>query len=273
MQAKPVVAVAKGLVRYDTVIRSLELIEASVKEKIANSMRIVIKPDFFFAKQGMRTSVDAVKAVLDFILEFTNKKITIAEGLYNGAEIQPVFHKALFHELHENYGLKYVDLNKDEYVKIALGKNLTVKVAKTVLNSDLRISVAVPKLASAKFSAATANIAIGSIISSGLLKDKNDKARLMASRNYDAAVAELLKVVKPSLAVVDSFESVVNKKGLETNFCVASSDAVAADVTAAAALQNLLKKKFEKQKYLELCSKAGLGQSSMSKIAVVGQKL
>ncbi len=272
LKQKAGVALVKGAVRYDTVFKSLELIEAAVKEKIANSMRIVIKPDFFFPKQRMSTSVDAMKAVLDFILEFTNKKITVAEGLYDGSEVQPVFHKADLHELHDDYGLKYVDLNKDEFVTISLDNKLSVRVAKTVLNSDLRISLAIPKLTSAKFLAATANIAIGSIISSGRLKDKNDKARLMSSKNYDSAIAELLKVVKPSLAVVDGFESIVNKQGLETNLCVASSDAVAADTVAAAALGKNLKK-IRKPAYLELCGKAGLGQSSMSKIAVVGEKL
>lgn len=270
---KPIVGLAKGSIRYDIVTKSLQLIEESVKERIANSMRIVIKPDFFFTKQGMHISADAVKAVLDFIMEFTNKKITIAEGLYDGSEVQPVFHKADLHELHDDYGLKYVDLNRDEFVTISLNNKLSVRVAKTILNSDFRISVAVPKLAGNRFSAAATNMAIGSLVSSGKSKDKNDKARLMASGNYDAAVAELLKIIKPSLAVVDGFESVVNKKSIETNFCVASADAVAADVVAAAALGNNLKKKLKKQKYLEMCSKAGIGRSSLSEMAVAGEWL
>lgn len=269
---KSVVGLAKGPVRYDAVTKSLRLIEESVKERIASSMRIVIKPDFLFTKQGMHTSADSVKAVLDFILEFTNKKITIAEGLYDGSEVQPAFHKADLHELHEDYGLKYVDLNRDEFIAISVAKGLSVRVAKTILNSDFRISVAVPKLAGSNFSAATANMALGSLISSGKPKDKNDKARLVSSKNHDSAVAELLKVVKPSLAVVDGFESVIGNKSFETNFCIASADAVAADVVAAAALGKGLKKKIPKQKYLELCGRAGIGRSSLSDIAVVGEK-
>ncbi len=269
---KSTVGLAKGSIRYDIVTKSLQLIEESVKERIANSMRIVVKPDFLFTRQGMSTDVDAVKAVLDFILEFTNKKITIAEGLYGGAEIQPVFHKALFHELHDDYGLKYVDLNRDEFVTISLSNKLSVRVAKTVLNSDFRISVAVPKLVGNRFSAAAANMAIGSLISSGRSKDKNDKARLMSSKNHDSAIAELLKVVKPSLAVVDGFESVIGKKSLETNLCVASSDAVAADTVAAAALGKNLKK-IRKPAYLELCGKAGIGRSSLSEMALAGEWL
>lgn len=273
MPAKSTVAIAKGSIRYDTVTKSLRLIEQSVKERIANSMRIVIKPDFFFTKQGMHTSADAVKAVLDFILEFTNKKITIAEGLYDGSEVQPAFHKADLHELHEDYGLKYVDLNKDEFVAISVAKGLSVRVAKTILNSDFRISVAIPKLAGSNFSAATENMALGSLISSGKSAAKNDKAKLTSSKNHDAAIAELLKVVKPSLAVIDGFESVISNKSFATNFFVASTDAVAADVVAAAALGKELKKKIPRQKYLELCSRVGIGQSLLSKIAVVGEKL
>ncbi|MBI2580979.1 DUF362 domain-containing protein [Candidatus Woesearchaeota archaeon] len=270
---KSTVGLAAAPVRYDAVIKALELVQDSVSDRIASSMRIVIKPDFLFTRQGMHTSADAVRAVLDFILEFTNKKITIAEGLYDGSEVQPVFHKADLHELHDDYGLKYVDLNRDEFVTISLSNKLPVRVAKTILNSDFRISAAVPKLSGSRFSAASANMAIGSAASTGRSLSKNDKEKLLSSKQYDAALAELLKVAKPSLAVVDGFESVVNKKGLETNFCVASADAVAADAVAAAALGKGLNKRITKQKYLEACDKAGIGRSSISKIAVVGEKI
>ena len=273
LKQKAGVALAKGAVRYDNILKSLEMVADSISGKLSNSMRIVIKPDFFFTKQRMSTSTDAVKAVLDFILEFTNKKITIAEGLPTGSDIRPVFHLAGFHELADDYGLRFVDLNRDDYVAIAVSKALRLRVAKTVLNSDFIISVAVPKLSGSSFSCAVANVAVGSVLRTGKSAATNDKQKLISSKNYDAAVAEIMKVAKPSLAVVDGFWSVVNKKSLETNFCVASADAVAADVVAVAALGKGLKRKILKQKYLELCSLAGIGQSSLASIKVVGEKL
>ena len=279
LKQKPTVGLAASPVRYDGVTKALELIEDSVADRISSSMRIVIKPDFFFTKQGLCTSVDAVRAILDFVFEYTNKKITIAEGLYNGGEIQPVFHRAGLHELADDYGLKYVDLNRDAFVTISLGSDqlslakgsrLSLRVAKTILNSDFRISVAVPKLTGVRFSAAMTNMAIGGLISNGTAAVKNNKAKLLSGRYYDAAVAELLKVVRPHLSVVDGFKSVVNNRSVETNFCAASADGIAADVIAASALGNALNKRISRQKYLELCSRAGIGQSSLSKIAVVG---
>ncbi len=260
MPAKPKVAVVRNAVRYDGITKSLEMIQGSVADRISGSMRIVIKPDFFFTRQGMSTSVDAVKAVLDFVLQFTNKKITIAEGLYNGREIKPVFHNAGLHELAEDYGVKYVDLNRDESITISL-KGLALRVAKTAINSDFRISLAVPKLVGGSFSAATANMAIGGVIGSG-------KAKLLSGKNHAAAVAEILKVIRPQLSVVDGFESVVNKRSIETNFCVASADGVAADVVVAAALGKALNRRISKQKYIEMCSRAGIGQSSLSRISL-----
>ncbi len=273
---KSIVGVAASHVRYDGVTKALELIEGSVAEKLSNSMRIVIKPDFFLTKQGMSASADAVKAVLDFVLNYTNKKITIAEGLYNGAAVQPVFHRAGLHELAEDYGLKFVDLNRDEFVAMRLTSNLSLRVAKTVINSDFRISLAVPKLTGSRFSGAVANIAVGGVISSGAAAIKNDKARLPFfdkpfSLKRFAAVAELLKVIRPNLSVVDGFKSAVNSRSVETNFCAASADGVAADVIATAALGNALNKKISRQKYLELFSSAGIGQSSLSKITVAGE--
>ncbi len=273
MPSKPSVALVKSPVRYDGVFQSLGLVKDSIVERLAGSIRIVIKPDFFFTKQGVSTSVDAVRAVLDFILEFTNKKITIAEGLYDGGNVQEVFHDAQLHELHEDYGLRYVDLNKDEFVTLRLGKDLSVRAAKTIINSDFRISLAVPKLLNGSYRCSMDNLALGSVISNSKALAKNDKAKIISSRNYAGAVAEILKVLRPSLAVADGFDSVVGRRRFEANFCVASADGVAADVVAAAALGSRLKKKIPKQKYLELCQEAGLGQSSLTKISVLGEKL
>src|SRR3989344_6558237 len=218
MHSKPSVALVKSAVRYDGVFQALELVKDSIVERLAGSARIVIKPDFFFTKQGMSTSVDAVRAVLDFILEFTNKKITIAEGLYGGGSVQTVFHDAKLHELHEDYGLRFVDLNKDEFVTLRLGSDLSVRAASTIINSDFRISLAVPKLLKSSYRCSLDNIALGSVVSNGKALAKNDKAKIISSSRYAWAVTEVLKVVRPSLAVVDGFDSAVGMKRFESNF-------------------------------------------------------
>ena len=269
-QSKPAVALVKSPVRYDAVFTSLELVQKSVIDRLSASMRIVIKPDFFFEKQRMSTSVDSVRAVLDFMLEFTNKKITIAEGMYDGGNMQNLFHKAQLHALAEDYGLNFVALHRDGFVTIRLSDKFSVRVAKTILNSDFRVSLAVPKISGSNYSGALANLALGSLISNAKTLARNDKAKLVSSKHYDDAIAEILKVVRPSLAVVDGFESVANKKSVETNFCVASTDGVAADVVAAGALYNKLHKKGPKQKYLDTCGKAGLGQYDAAKIRLIG---
>jgi len=264
MRSRPVVALIRGDVRYDNVFKALEKIEPSITEKLANSYRIVIKPDFLLP--NLTTSVDAVRAALDFIGEFTNKEVTVAEGLFSGAEIQPAFHNALLHELGEDYGLKYVDLNRDDSVTISLGNELSVNVARTIIDSDFRISLAVPKLERGAFSAGLENIAIGSVIARG---KKNGKQQLLSTRHFGPALAELLKVVKPSLSLVDGFFSSVNGKAAETGFCVASADGVAADAVSVTALSKRIRKPVKKPVYLALCSKAGFGQSAIGKINVI----
>lgn len=273
---KPDVALVAAPVRYDAVLKALGLIESAVREKLAGSSRIVIKPDFSFSPKGLCTSADAVRAVLDFIMEFTNKRITIAEGLFGGKEAQPAFHDAGLHELATDYGLKFVDLNRDEFIAMKLGRDnlsvargsrLSVRLAKMILNSDFRISVAVPKLMGNRFSASSANLALGSVISAG--GRDNGKARLLGSKGYPQEAAEILEVVRPSLAVIDGFNSEVNKRANETNFAVASADAVAADVVAMAALGKRLKKKLPRQESLEALRKAGLGQSSLAMIKML----
>ena len=47
---KPVVALLRSPVRYDAVLKSLELVQDGVVEKLAVSSRIVVKPGGFSAR-------------------------------------------------------------------------------------------------------------------------------------------------------------------------------------------------------------------------------
>ncbi len=259
LKTRPLVSLVRGMVDYDSVFKSLELIEPEISGKLSRSTRIVIKPDLF---PGARASVDAMRALLDFISEFSEKKLTLAEGLFDGSSISPAFHDAGFHELADDYGIRFVDLNKDDFVPVRLGSdpltvargsNLSVRVASTMLNSDFRISLAMPRVVKGIFYGGLFNIALGGLISNGKGVGKNDKARLVSSTNWEKEMAEVLEVVRPSLSVLESPRS----------FSVASSDAVAADSVA---FSEFKKKKIGKPHYLYVCSRAGLGSLSGIKV-------
>ncbi|MBI2664102.1 DUF362 domain-containing protein [Candidatus Woesearchaeota archaeon] len=212
------VSLVKGVVRYDNVFRALELIQGSVADKISKSSSIVIKPDLLHVRGcSPSANVDSVKAVLDFIDEFTNKKIAIAEGSFTDED---VFHNHGFHDLLNDYSVRFVDLNKDDSVPVKLGSR-AYSVSKSLLRADFRISVGLPRTYSSSFLGCVSNMVLGAV---------QEKSALLKSRHFSKNVLELYKLLRPNLAVLDGFDTVTSKKEA---FAVASADAMAADKAAA----------------------------------------
>lgn len=224
------VALVRGIVRYDNIFSSLELVQDDFKDKISNSRHILIKPDLLHingCNDSELSNADAVKAILDFVEEFTNKRITLAEGSFSDED---VFHRHGYHELLKDYSVKFVNLNYDDSVPIKVGKT-TINVSKTLLKSDFRISAPVLKRdKKALLMGAIPNIVIGGI-------SENDKADFYKSRAFMRSSAELFKLLKPQLSVIDGFDSVKTERKLKSSLALASADAVAADTVAARILK------------------------------------
>ena len=235
------VSIVKGLVRYDNVSRTLKLISAELADRIGSSSRIIIKPGLLHLKgcpKSQHTNVDAVKAVLDFVQTFTNKKITIAEGSFSE---ENVFHNHGYHELIRSYPVRFLDLNEDASVSVQTG-NLPVAVSKTLLRADFRISVsALTRTRQGNLSGAVSNIVLGSIT-------KEYKDAFLRRKSYNPDVAELFKLVKPHLSVLDGFTTLSGAIPLKSSFSIAGRSAVAADTVSARMLKI-------KAPYLAYCEK------------------
>ncbi len=230
----PNVSVVEGVVRYDNVFKALELIRGDVEDKIGKSTHIMIKPDLLHIDGcSQLADVDAVRAVLDFVEDFTNKKITIAEGSFADED---VFHQHDFHELLRDYSVRFLDLNHDDSVPIKIGTR-TFNVSKSMLESDFRISLPLLRLdRKAALLGSIPNVVIGSVLG-------KDKADFYAGRDFHRKTAELFRLLRPSLSVIDGFGAP------KSSLAIASSDAVAADATAAKIL------KIKNVPYLDYCGK------------------
>ncbi len=230
----PSVSVAEGVVRYDNVFRALELIQGDVEGKISGSSHIMIKPDLLHINgcSGL-ADVDAVKAILDFVEEFTNKKITMAEGSFSGED---VFHRHGYHELLSDYSVRFLNLNNDDFVPVKMGRK-TFNVSKSMAESGFRVSLSVLKRdRKASLLGAIPNIVVGSVLPDG-------KSDFYAGRDFHKNVAELLPLLRPHLSVIDGFGAI------KPSVAIASGDAVSADATAARLL------KVKNVRYLNYCGK------------------
>lgn len=143
------VSLAAGEERFSTVTEALELLGDGPLEKAATAKNILIKPNFVSAYHSLSvTHVDAVRAVLEFFLPVVKGDVIIAEGSALGST-----HRAYelfgYRELCDDYGLEFRDLNFDEADLLPVFDDkynkVSIKVARTLLESDFRVSVGPPK--------------------------------------------------------------------------------------------------------------------------------
>ncbi len=224
------VSLVKGIVRYDIVFKALQQLKKDLEEKLSSSSRIVIKPDLLHLN-GCRdmelSNIDTVRAVLDFIEESTNKRITIAEGSF--AE-EDVFHKHGFSDLLHDYSIRFLRLQNDDMLPVKIGKS-EVNVSKAILESDLRISVAVFKRdRRMKLLGSIPSMVLGSI-------SDNNKDSFYKSRDAARHTAEILKLVNPHIAIIDGFDAPMTERKIRDSFAIVSPDAIAADTLAARLLK------------------------------------
>jgi uncharacterized protein (DUF362 family) len=141
------VALFHGDDRYENVSRALEQIAAEVD--LASKQRVLIKPNFVVTHNPLAaTHIDAVRAVLDFVRAHYDGPILIAEG----PSFQPAsegFRRFGYEPVAKAYGATLLDLNHDEPCDVKVYdwklRPLHLRLARSVVDSDFRISVSPPK--------------------------------------------------------------------------------------------------------------------------------
>jgi uncharacterized protein (DUF362 family) len=312
------VALIQGDVRYDNVRQALERVSSSLA--LSNKQRVLIKPNFVVTHRPLAaTHVDAVRAVLDFVRERYDGPITIAEG----PSVQPAaegFAQFGYDSLIEFHGVTLADLNHDEPVPVEVYdwrlRPLRLHLARSVVDSDFRISVGPPKTHDVVIvTLSLKNMIMGSLISrfthahasdsgggfsigaiSKLLwrmvplwvrhlppaewltframstLEPSDKMKMHQSYPViNLNLALIAPLVNPHLSVIDGFEAMEGNGPSEGDavpwrIALASADALAADVTAAALMG------FDPDDigYLHYCKVMGLGAGDLDRIQIIG---
>jgi uncharacterized protein (DUF362 family) len=145
--SKSQVALIRGEARYDNVRRCLELVAGDID--LSRKRRVLVKPNFVSTDTPLAaTHVDAVRAVLDFVRARYDGPITIAEG----PAMRPAaegFCNYGYQPLAERPGVTLQDLNLDEPLEVMAYnwrlKPMHLHLARSVVDSDFRISVGPPK--------------------------------------------------------------------------------------------------------------------------------
>ncbi|MFH1484747.1 MAG: DUF362 domain-containing protein, partial [Chloroflexota bacterium] len=166
---RPRVAFVRGNERYANVRRALDLLGDF--SRIKKAQRIVVKPNMTLGSRPLSdTHVDAVRAVLDCLREYTSRTITIAEGAGTGSPDTTLsFGNLGYRSLGRDYDVRLVDLNADRWVETEIFDSdfrpFKVKVARTIVEADYCISVTPPKTHDCVVvTAALKNLIMGSVV-------------------------------------------------------------------------------------------------------------
>jgi uncharacterized protein (DUF362 family) len=274
------VSLVKGENRYDIVFQSLRLIEDEVLNSIGQK-RILIKPNIVLSDcAACVTHVDAVRAVLDFLVPHVKDRILIGESgvqntmegfLYNG-----------YGGLEKDYNVKLVDLNHDTYQTryvLGLGNRPTpIRIINTFFDPNLYvISVARMKTHNYVFvTLSIKNVIMASPLNDAKGNDKGLMHQAPAAKN-DLLHYNMLHIAReifPDLAVIDGFVGIEGNGPawgvpIGSKVALASLDAVAADITGTRVMG------FDPGQinYLKAMAEAGLGQGEIDKIELLGTPL
>lgn len=270
------VSLVHGNNRYGNVLKALELIEDEINARVKGKKRIVIKPNFVHTtNQKAATNVEVVKAILDTITKYTNKKITLAEGTFEKPTSQG-WENYGYYKLAEDYDVEFVDLNEDDFEFFDICdsdfKPMKIRIAKTIVDSDYRISAAKMKTHdSVIVTLALKNMLVGSLVND---EKRDDKGMIhQGKKAINKTLFKLAKKIPPNLNVIDGFEAMEGNgptQGdmIRMNLAIASHDFLAADCLAT----NLMGFNPDGVGYLWYCKKAKLGDGDLDKMDIVGEK-
>jgi len=262
------VAIVNGTNPVETTVKALEMIRSDVDGVLHIEKPILVKPNYIDSRHpstGITTDSRVIEGIVKFLRQRKVEDITIGEGS-GFADTFYCFKVAGVDAVAERYGVKLIDLNKDEFVVVNPPNPLSLKkvrVAKTALESMI---ISVPKLKPHRFATVTLSL-------KNMMGTVASKGSMHVGGHLSANIADLASVLKPSLSVIDG---IIAGEGHETsgnpvemNLVIAGTDPVAVDTVGAAVMG------IEPTvvKHLLLAEKKGLGTSNLEQITVLGEAL
>jgi uncharacterized protein (DUF362 family) len=261
------VAIVKGTIPVETTVKALKMIGSDIDNVLSEKKPILIKPNYINSKHpstGITTDSRVLEGIVKFLKEHKIEEIIIGEGS-GFADTFQAFKVAGVDAVAERWGVKLVDLNKDEFVEVSPPDPLSLKkvrVAKTALESTI---ISVPKLKPHRI--ATVTLSLKNMM--GTLASKGSMHKGKLSQN----IADLASILTPSISVVDG---IIASEGHETsgnpvemNLVIAGTDPVAVDAVGAAVMgippTNVT--------HLLLAEKKGLGTCNLEEITVLGEPI
>ena len=270
---KPIVALVKSKSHYDGVYEALKLIEDQIKEDLKGKRKVLVKPNFVSTRRQLSaTHVDAVRAVLDMISRHHSGSIIIGEGPSSSSLRNGLINFGYL-ELQREYDVEFVDLNEDDYIELegvdSQMRPLKFRMSKTLIESDYRISVALPKT----HDCVITTLSIKNVVVGGLVSGEKGKIH-QGYKAINLNIAKLAEHVMPNLGVIDGFVGMegrgpVSGDPVDLRAAAASLHPVSLD----AVMCRIMGFDPLNVGYLYYLDKWGIGVADLKKIKVIGESI
>jgi uncharacterized protein (DUF362 family) len=282
------VALFHGEDRADIAFRALKVHEQAIRRAIGQR-RVVLKPNnVAIDKQLSATHAGCLEGILEFLKSIAKLENTvIAESAANGPTLEG-FDNYHYTDLAKKYSVKLIDLDDQEVERVHVFDEKDfrphpVRVAKLMLDPDTYI-ISAAKLKTHDLVVAT--LSLKNVVVGAPVKDRgyggrgakpgatSDKRVIHGGgfRGINYNLFDLSRRLHPHLAVIDGYDGMEGHgptRGtlVEHRVCVASPDWLAADRVAL----ELMGIDLGKVGYLTYCAQAGLGESDLRRIEILGE--
>jgi len=261
------VALFRGSDPVEVTIGALKAIEDDLRHLIASNKPILVKPNYITADHpstGVTTDARVIEGVVRFFKERGVNNIVIGEG--SGlADTFEAFRVAGVDEVAKRWGVRLVDLNRDEFVEVHPPNPLALKRVRVAKTAVERTIVSVPKLKVHRL----ATVTLGLKNMMGALESKGSFHNGRLHEN----IADLASVLRPSLTVIDGIVAgevhETSKCPVEMGLVIASTDPVAADAVGALVMGIDPRE----VRHLVLAERKGLGTLRLEDIEIVGEPI
>ena len=260
-----------GETNQEVVLRTLNLIP--LKKIVSNlEEKVLINPNWVtsdHSDSGNVTSTETLEGILIYLLEEVKippEKITVADGgdsssTHTTMKLNDVYRL-------EEYGVKVIDLNKDDRVNnINIPDPLVLKevnLAKTAWDASCIISVPSLKTHSMAETTLSMKNIMGTILPKGIMHS-----------SIHQKIVDLTSLLRHKMkfqlidGIIGSEGSEIGGSPVRMDVIVAGEDPVAVDCVGSA----IIGYGPEKAKYLKFSEKKGLGTANMEEIEIIGANI
>jgi uncharacterized protein (DUF362 family) len=262
----------------ETAVRTAVKLAGGLSSIITPQSQVLVKPNLVTPTQsgtGIITDCEVTEAVLKLVLECRPAHVIIGEGSGYGydvigarADTLDAFTRSGTQEVAERFGIDLVDLNRDTPISITISNSFVmnqVQIAKTVVESDIIISV--PVLKTHRRTIVTLSLKNMKGVMPSREKRKTHQLGL------EHAIVDLNQAVKSHFTIVDGLVGLgglwEGEDAAHMNLILAGQDPVAVDAVGARVMG------FDPARILmlELAAEKGLGTIDSRAITITGERI